>query len=380
MKKGACRVCNEADNFKKILHLPRAPRNVERLLENHSFSYDTPIELNVYQCLVCGHVQLIDELEPQYYEEYLMSHSHARKMQEYQKRQATTFLNHFNLVNPRVFEAGCGDGQFSLMLRNMGCDVLANEPSTKARQACEQKGLNVIGGYVGQNAFPEMNGHFNMVIARQVLEHVPDPNDFMKGVREVLMPEGLGLIEVPSLEQAVEHNRFFDFFPDHLSYFSSNALTYLFIRNGFEVVKIFRAMDGEYNEAWIKRREHTDFTSLQNAANDVSESFRVFLEKESAAGKRVAVWGAGAKGVVTLASVDVSPIAYLIDKDPVKHRRFTPVSHLQVWPPEILLENPVDTVVITALAYKDEIIKDLKKKYSFKGKIACLVGGKISEV
>lgn len=380
MKKNACRVCREAGGFKKILHFHKAPRNVERLLDKGSLSRDMPVELNVYQCLVCGHVQLIDELEPEYYEEYLMSHSHAKKMRDYQKRQAAAFLDHFNLVGTKVFEAGCGDGQFSLLLKDMGCDVLANEPSLKARLACEQKGLNVAGGYVGRGTFPEMRRSFAAVVSRQVLEHVPDPNDFMKGMWELLMPEGVALIEVPSLEQAIEHDRFFDFFPDHLSYFSSTILTQLFTRNGFEVIKISRTMDGEYNEAWIRRKEYADFTNLQDAVNNISETFRVFLDRESTTGKRVAIWGAGAKGLVTLASVDVKSIAYLIDKDPIKHGRFTPASHLQIHPPEMILEDPPDTIVITALAYKDEIAGDLRTKYSFNGKIACLTGGRIEEV
>ena len=92
-----------------------------------------------------------------------------------------------------------------MTLKELGCDVLANEPSAKARQACESRGLAVMGGYVGRGCFPDLHGCFDAVVARQVLEHVPDPNDFFQGLRALLKPDGVGLIEVPALEQAFQN-------------------------------------------------------------------------------------------------------------------------------------------------------------------------------
>jgi 2-polyprenyl-3-methyl-5-hydroxy-6-metoxy-1,4-benzoquinol methylase len=376
MNESACRICGSM-NLVKVLHYDKAPRNIERLLDTVEPERDQSVELDVCQCAECNHVQLPSELESNYYEDYLMTHSHAEKMKAFQKQQAEDFVENFDLKGAAVFEAGCGDGQFARILKDMGCEVVANEPSAKAREACTAKGLDTVDGYLGKNAFPTMIGRFDAFVARQVLEHVPDPNDFVSGIRELLKPGGVGLIEVPALEQAIEHSRFFDFFPDHLSYFSSTALTHLFSRNDFEVVQVRRAMDGEYNEAWVRKLQPQSLDAIQKAADSIAGAFREFLDAEGAAGRTVAIWGAGAKGVLTLAMVDTNSVAYLIDKDPVKHGRFTPVSHLQIWPPDQLLISPVDTVIITALAYKDEIVRDLKNVLMFKGKIAYLSGGRI---
>lgn len=379
MSKLACRICQSAD-LAQVLHYAQTPRNIERLLTTDELARDSAVELHVARCDNCGHVQLTEQLQADYYEDYLMSHSHAKKMQEFQRKQASEFLDHFGLREGRIFEAGCGDGQFSAILREMGSEVLANDPSDKALDACREKGLDTIGGYVTRGAFPELHGTFDAVIARQVLEHVPDPNDFLEELRNLLKPGGVGLIEVPSLEQALEHDRFFDFFPDHLSYFSDTTLTHVCTRNHFEVVQISRAMDGEYNEAWIRQRQTPDLAGIQCAANVIAGAFREFLSAEGDQSRTVAIWGAGAKGVLTLAMVDTSSVAYLIDSDPVKHRRFTPVSHLEVLPPEKLRESPVNTVIITALAYKDEIFRSLREQYAFTGKVTCLSGGSIVEL
>jgi len=379
MSGAKCRICRSSD-LVEVLHYPRAPRNIERLLNADELARDGAVELRAARCGNCGHVQLPEQLQAGYYEDYLMSHSHAKKMQDFQRRQASEFLDHFQLKGGRVFEAGCGDGQFSAILREMGCEVLANEPSAKALAACQAKGLETIGGYVTAGAFGDLHGTFDAVAARQVLEHVPDPNDFLRELRNLLKPGGAGLIEVPSLEQALENDRFFDFFPDHLSYFTATTLAHVCTRNLFEVVQVRRAMDGEYNEAWIRRTEAPDLAAIRSAAADIAGAFGEFLSAEAAQSRTAAIWGAGAKGVLTLAMVDTASVAYLIDSDPVKHGRCTPVSHLEVLPPQKLAESPVNTVIITALAYKDEISRDLRQRYNFTGKIACLSGGSIVEL
>ena len=379
MSKPTCRIC-QSENLEQVLHYPKTPRNIERLLEADKLAQDQAVELRVSRCGLCGHVQLSEELQNDYYEDYLMSHSHAKKMQEFQQKQASEFIEQFNLQGGRVFEAGCGDGQFSDTLSRMGCEVLANEPSAKALHACQAKGLDTIDGYVTAEGFGQLRGTFDAVVARQVMEHVPDPNDFLRGIWNLLKPDGVALIEVPALEQALEHDRFFDFFPDHLSYFSAATLTHVCTRNRFKVERIRRAMDGEYNEVWIRRSESPELAPVQSAANVIAEAFDEFLSGEAAGSRTVAIWGAGAKGVLTLAMVDTKAVAYLIDSDPVKHHRYTPVSHLEVLPPETLAKSPVNTVIITALAYKDEISRSLREQYAFTGKIACLSGGSIIEL
>ena len=99
----------------------------------------------------------------------------------------------------------------------------------------------------------------------------------------------------------------------------------------------------------------------------------VWKEKSCAAnGRRVAAWGSGAKGLTSLAEAGGEGIRYVVDSDPYKQGRLTPVTHLPVVAPQQLVDEPVDVVLLTALAYRDEVIAELRGPLGFEGTIAVL--------
>ena len=177
---------------------------------------------------------------------------------------------------------------------------------------------------------------------------------------------------MPSLEQTLEGGRFYDFFPDHVSYFSFLTLRHALERNGFEVIEISRGMNGEYNVALVRKVPENDFVPMQNTLNVIVQDLRNFVETCNRQGRRVAAWGAGGKGITVLAVAQVKGIDYVIDSDPHKVGRFTPVTHLPIFAPEKLLSDPVDVVIVTALAYRDEILAELRDVLRFRGVIAVL--------
>jgi hypothetical protein len=213
---------------------------------------------------------------------------------------------------------------------------------------------------------------FDAFVTRQVLEHVSDPNDFLQGIRDNLTPSGVGLVEVPSLEQAMEQGRFYDFFADHLNYFSAVTLRHALERNGFTVTEVSRGMNGEYNIALVQCAPAYDFGALQNTLGTLTSEVRTFIDNCRSAGKRVAIWGAGGKGITVMAVGQVTGVSYVIDSDLHKIGSFTPVSHIPIYGPEQLQKEPVEAVIVTALAYRDEVIKQLRDTLGFKGVVAVL--------
>ena len=371
-----CRLCGQADPPVSVV-IPRGPRNIARLLNRDQLDGDRPVRVEVVQCSTCGHVQLNRDLVEDYYDDYFMGSGELGTLHSARVDQADRFVRAFHLQGKQVCDVGCAEGTFCGLLQERGCLVSAVEPSEGYRARVAAMGVRVLGQYMTAEAYPEHCGTFDAFVTKQVLEHVPDPHDFIRGCRNLLKPGGVGLIDIPSLEMSLEHARFVDFFPDHVSYWSATTLHHLFARNHLEVIQIIRVLNGEYLEAWVRRVETPDLSGIQAAADGLAQAFAGLVQAHLASGRRLAVWGAGGKGILGLATVDPQGIAYVVDSDPSKAGRFLPVSHLEVVPPARLREDPVDTVVITALTYLDEIVADLRGVHGFTGSIMHLEGGAI---
>ena len=351
--------------------MPRLPRNIQRLFTEDTLSEDKAVSLDVYRCNSCDFVHLNDVLEDDYYDDYLMTTSHSHQMQSYQREQAADFISRFGLQGKRVKEMGCGDGSYLDHLRDAGAIVSGIEPSRRFRAFALEKGYDVEEGYVTSER-DLSGGPFDGFVTRQVLEHVPDVNDFLTGIRRNLQPGAYGLIEVPSLEKALQDRRFYDFFPDHLNYFSLDTLRFACRLNGFDVIDAYHGMYGEYNIALVINRARDDFSPVQQCVENLSSDIREFIARNRAEGRLVAVWGAGAKGLSVLAAAEISDVDILVDGDPHKRGLITPVSHLQVREPDELRGHPHAAILITAMAYRHEIEKTLLEEYGFRGELAIL--------
>ena len=187
----SCRLCGRTE-VSVVLAMPRLPRNIQRLFTPDTLHEDRPTALNVYQCDACGFVQLLDVLEDDYYDDYLMTTSHSRQMQDYQRNQACDFVTRFGLQGLHIKEMGCGDGSYLDHLVFAGALASGIEPSKRFRALAAEKGHAVEEGYLTATRRLH-DGPFDGFVTRQVLEHVPDVNDFLTGIRRNLRPKAPGL-------------------------------------------------------------------------------------------------------------------------------------------------------------------------------------------
>ena len=365
-----CRLCGSS-KLACFLSLKNSPKDVSRLLRKDEIKKDKPVTVNVFNCKDCGFVQLTKMVQSDFYDDYLMATTHSPQMQAFQINQASNFINKFSLKGKRIIEIGCGDGNYLECLTRLGVLASGIEPSDRFRKIAISKGLEVFPGYVISES-PLPNAPYDGFVTRQTLEHVPDPNDFLRAIRLSIMEGGVGLIEVPSFEQSLEQGRFYDFFPDHPNYFSFLSLAYLLKRNDFIIIEMKRSMNDEYIEATVKVGPPLSITGLQKAADNLSKDIYKFVTRTHNEGKKIAMWGAGAKGITLLAVAGIPHVEYVIDSAEYKQGMFTRVSNLRVVSPEHIYHEPVDIVIITAMAYRDEIIDQLRNNLKFKGTIAYL--------
>ncbi|MEP6835991.1 MAG: methyltransferase domain-containing protein [Gemmatimonas sp.] len=365
-----CRLCGDA-RLESTLVMDPAPPNISGLLKNEGPVNRRTIRLDVRRCENCGFIQLTQELDSSFYDEYVMTVSHAATMQNFQSQQARTFVERFALANRRVIEVGCGDGNYLDHLRAAGALVTGNEPSTPFRALAVERGHTVMSGYIGANT-PAQGGPYDAFVTRQVLEHVPNPRDFLAGITSSLVEGAVGLIEVPCIEQTMRHQRYFDFFPDHLNYFTKGVLSRLLEQQGFEVLGLEEGMNGEFTVAFVRWSPRTGVGALQCSLDNTTRELQTFAAAERKAGRRVAAWGAGGKGIASLTAAGLTDLAYVIDSDPHKQGKRLPGVGLLVVPPSHLAQEPVASIILTALAYREEIISTMRKDLRFGGRILVL--------
>lgn len=351
----ACKICNR-NNFSIFIKFEKYPKTISYLFNDKDKAVLDFSPITFLKCNYCQHIQIADDMPQEFYEDYIMTVSHSPKMHNFQIDQANQFIKRFDLIGKTIFEAGCGDGNFSEILKDRGCIVFGNEPSHSFRELALKRGLTVDDQFINSN-YSNLNAPFDAIVSREVMEHVPDPIEFLFNLRRILKPNGVILIEVPNFEKAIKENRYYDMFPDHLSYFTKESLTAAMLISGFNEIEIHYGMDDEFIYAFAKYKM-LDNKALESVVRQVETDFHQINLNY----KNVAIWGAGGKGIAALGSQkDVSKIKYVVDSDPFKQNKYLPSSGLLVRSPDFLFnDRDLELLIITNLAYTDEILNILR--------------------
>ena len=349
------------------MHLDHVPRDVQRLVTQEQLAPENPVPFDLYQCSGCGLVQAPVSLESTYYDDYLMSTTFSTQLQTYLDGLVEEIVTQYQLENASVLDVGCGDGAFMLPFAQRGIQVVGIEPSERSRESAHSRGLTVYPGYVAPGVTVP-GGPFSAFVSRQVLEHVTDIAGFLTGIRENLLPGAIGIIEIPRLEKALEDNRFYDFFPDHVNYFTLDTLSTTLKLHGFEVLDLRKTMYDEYNVAVVQLRQPHKFDRVVQQRFDLVEQIETVFAQSHAQGKHTAIWGSGAKGLSIMTAMSTDNLDLVVDSDPNKVGRYIPANQYRIYEPTELIAFNIDVVVVSAIAYQTVIIGKLQDM-GYKGQI-----------
>jgi len=353
----------ESHEWQKVGELDSLPPSVANL----SAEMNTPIATTHASVLwheATQHIRITNFQPAPYYREYFMTTTYSGTMQELQASQSERLFeltrDEFGTQPCSLLEVGCGDGSFLSHAAGFFDSVVGIEPSAPFAAAARSLGHEVIEAYVGNNP-PLTARRFHAFASRQVFEHLSDPVDVLLGVRRLLVPGAVGLIEVPNGSRAFRLGRFFEVFPDHVNYFSPISLTALASTAGFSVISCEESLNGDYLELWLRT---TDSPSGSiSKMNEVRQRVLSSLDQWRAADQGVvtsAFFGAGAKAM-SVAALDYSGFSetftFAIDSDPHKHGLFIPNTNIEVLDVSDPRLKELGSVLILALSYREEIAK-----------------------
>jgi hypothetical protein len=220
----------------------------------------------------------------------------------------------------------------------------------------------------------------DVIVANNVMAHTPDLNGFVAGLGELLADDGVATIENPSVEDLVERCEFDTIYHEHFSYLSSTSVAALMARHGLTLFRVeaFPDLHGGTRRWWVSRSQPAEESARDAIAHEAQAGvggaafYRSFGERVEAVrrdltgvvaglraeGARVAAYGAAAKGATLLnyCRLGTGMVEFVVDRNPYKQGRFMPGTHQPIRPPEALLEEQPDAVLLLAWNFADEVM------------------------
>jgi SAM-dependent methyltransferase len=271
-------------------------------------------------------------------------------------------LERFHLDSSNVFECGCGQGEFLLVWNEFPVKAFGIENSPSLVATARAQGLSVEQGFIDNSSSPLLKqGPFSAFTSFNFLEHQPDPNGMLQAIYNNLTRDGVGLITVPSLEYILKNDAYYELIVDHLVYFSRKTFTSILERNGFKVVYYDNYLEDTHC-AYVMKETKFNVNGLQACKDKLDKELSGFVGSCGTSKGHIAVWGASHQGFTILSSAGVDKsVSFIIDSAPFKQNRYSPVSHLKIFSPEVLKQEPMAAVIIIAPSYSEEIYKSIRE-------------------
>ena len=304
-----------------------------------------------------------------------------------------------------VVEVASNDGYLLQYVKDRGIRCLGIEPTASTAAASRIKGIDTIEEFFGVELAARLAAdgqQADLMAANNVLAHVPDINDFAKGFVVLLKPHGVATFEFPHLLNLIEEAQFDTIYHEHFSYLSLNTVNTIFAANGLSVfdaeehpthggsLRVFaqRADTGRHQktdrlgdlmekELRAGMRSAAFYANFQAKAEKVKDDFLAFLIEARRGGKKVAAYGAAAKGNTLLNFAGVRPdlLSYVVDKNPAKQGKFMPGSRIPIVEEARIRKGKPDYIVILPWNLAAEITGQLSYVREWGGKFVTAVPG-----
>ena len=346
---------------------------------------DRKFPLTWTRCTKCSLIQLQESVDPQvlFDDDYPYYSSVSQSWVDHCASNADELIEDYQLDSTSlVVELAANDGYMLENFRQHGIPILGIDPAPGPVAAARDRGIPMKQAFFGNalaNDLVKQGLQADVLIANNVLAHVANLDGFVRGIAKLLKRDGMAVIEVPYVADLIAGNQFDTIYHEHLCYFSTRTLCDLFARRRMLVVdalrlpthggslRVFVRHDGfvtpeleqllaEEEDAGLHRPEAAESFSRQTAARQ--QELRQAVAEYQNAGRRMAAYGAAAKGTMLLnmCRIPWNAFEFVVDANAAKHGKRMPGSNLPIFAPEKLMEEQVDVVLLLAWNLAEEII------------------------
>ncbi len=400
-----CRHCNE-DVSKVLIDLGSAPPSNAYLT---ALTIRRPEKWFPLKVLICEHCWLVQaeaysRAAELFNEEYAYFSSFSDEWLAHSQKYVSEAIGRFDLTDKSfVVEVASNDGYLLQYIKSAGIPCLGIEPTASTASASRLKGIETIEEFFGTSLAKRTakeRGKADLMIANNVLAHVPDINDFVSAFASLLKPQGVATFEFPHLLLLIKGGQFDTIYHEHFSYLSFTTTLEILKSNGLDVfdvkkigthggsLRVFaqksdsgKHIVSEHVSELLKAEEdsgmrHMSFyDGFQKAAEKVKNDFLYFLLEAKQEGKTVAAYGAAAKGntLINYAGIHSDLISFVVDRNPAKQGKYMPGSRIPIVDEKHLKDMKPDYIVVLPWNLKSEIMIQLKYIQEWGGKFVTAV-------
>jgi SAM-dependent methyltransferase len=391
-----CRSCQKT-GLLPVLDLGTTPL-ADRLIKPEQLKEKEPtFPLEVAFCPHCSLVQILETVPPEqlFQEDYPYFSSFSDALLQHSRKNALGLIERCKLNEKSlVVELASNDGYLLKNFVEKGIPVLGIDPADGPAKAAEKIGVHTINDFFTKDLAAKLakeGKKADVIIGNNVLAHVADTNGFVAGVATLLKDTGTAVFEFPYVRDLIEHGEFDTIYHEHLCYFSAHAVDALFRRHGLYLNHVERLpIHGGSLRVYFNHKEnvgdavkkllaeekklgldgHDYFKAFAERVHSIRDELRDLLMSLKKQGKKIAAYGAAAKGstMVNFCSLGTDVIDFVVDRNVHKQNKLMPGVHIPIYDPKKLMEAKPDYVLILPWNFKDEILSQQKAYTAAGGK------------
>jgi 2-polyprenyl-3-methyl-5-hydroxy-6-metoxy-1,4-benzoquinol methylase len=382
-----------------------SPPCQSRVLPEQLNSMEPFYPLRVFVCHVCFLVQLGEYVSPdEIFTEYAYFSSYSESWVQHSKDYADAASRRFKLgPDSLVMEVASNDGYLLQHFDAAGIPVLGIEPAANVARVAIDKGIPTEVRFLGSATAADIvsrHGQADLVVGNNVLAHVPDINDFVRGLGILSRPDGIITMEFPHLLQLIDNNQFDTIYHEHFSYLSLHTVRRIFAAQDLAIFDVeelpthggsIRIYAGHLANTAIQ--ESPALTDLLKRELDwgvnrlptyrnfsakvalIKRELLDFLCRAKSDGKVIVGYGAPGKGntLLNYCGIRTDFLEYTVDQNPYKQGSFTPGTHIPILTPEAIAKTKPDFVLILPWNLRNEIAEQMKAIRHWGGQFVCAI-------